>query len=109
MPMSGRLRFTAAIVGASLGGLMVLVGLAIFAGQIATWMDTGRWEQHTLMEAIKTPAVKRYLPQAFMSWLFRPESLQGLHETVMWTLDTMPSAFVLATLGALLLWRSVKW
>ncbi len=105
--MSNRWRFTAGIVGASLGGLLVLAGLAIFAEQIATWIDRGYWVDHALMDVVTTPTVKRYLPQAFLSWLFRPESLYGLHEMATWMLRTMSSAFSLVVLGALLLWRSV--
>lgn len=107
--MSGSTRFILSLVGASAGGLLVLAGLVVFVGQISYWMDSARWVDYSLMDMVKSPAVKSYLPKGFLSWLFRPESLYGLHEAVAWTLQTIPSSLCFVTLGALLLWRSIKW
>jgi hypothetical protein len=107
--MSSRPRFIIGIVGASMAGVLLLVGLAILVGQLSTWLDTGRWVPYASIDLIMAPGVKRHVPQALVTWLLRPASLYGLHETVTWALHAIPAAFSFITLGAVLLWRSIKW
>lgn len=96
------------MVGVSVGACVALSGAALLANQTADWLETRSWQGYSLLDLAISAEVKQFLPLWLSSWLLGPthSSLQGL---VVWILDTTPAWLGFITLGALIIWKTIRW
>ena len=96
------------MLGVSVGACVVLSGIVVFASQVASWLDSATWQEYSLLDLMTSPESKALLPLWLSSWLREPDR-SSLHGLVIWVLDTSPASLGLITLGALIMWRTVRW
>lgn len=106
--MSQRWRLLLGVLGASLGALLVVAGVAVLLGQAAQYVDTLAWPGYSLLELISSPIVKSALPGVLQFWLHRPESRDGLHAGVVGLLGTVPAFVFLIGLGGIILRKALR-
>ncbi len=96
------------MVGVSVGACVALSGIVLVAHQMADWLETAHWQEYSLLGLIASPEVKHFLPLWLSSWLLGPYR-SSLHGLVIWALDATPASLGLITLGALIMWKTVRW
>ncbi len=106
--MSPRWRLLFGILGASLGSVLFLAGVAILVGQLAQYVETLHWSGYSLLELIKSPTVKSTLPGALQSWLYRPEQLHGFHAAAVGLLEIVPAFVFFIGLGGVILRKALR-
>jgi hypothetical protein len=106
--MSQRWQLIVGVLGASLGALLVLSGLAVLLGQVAHYVDRLQWPGYSLLELIKSASTSKTLPGVLQSWLSRPESSGGALGPLNGLLDTVPAYVFLIGFGGLILRRSLR-
>lgn len=106
--MTSRPRLTAGILLAAFGTVVILVGLVLLRQQAADYVDTARWSEHSLLDLIKSPTVKSVLPGGLISWVYRPESLHGLHAAIVGFLDVVSASLFFLSVGAFSLWKALR-
>ena len=106
--MSQRWRLIGGVLGATLGGLLVLAGLVVLLGQVGDYVDTLQWSGYSLLELSKSPSLKATLPGAVQSWLHRPEGSDGFQAALIGLLETVPAVVFFIGLGGVMLRKALR-
>jgi len=106
--MSQRWRLIFGVLGASLGAVLLVAGLAVLLGQVALYVDTLQWPGYSLLELIKSASASKTVPSALHSWLSRPESSGGALGSLIGLLDTVPAYVFLIGFGGLILRKALR-
>jgi uncharacterized BrkB/YihY/UPF0761 family membrane protein len=106
--MSQRWRLIVGVLGASLGAVLLVAGLAVLLGQVAHYVHSLQWPGYSLLELIKSASASKTLPGVLQLWLSRPESSGGALGSVIGLLDTVPAYVFLIGFGGLILRKALR-
>ena len=96
------------ILLAALGLMLTGVGMVFVSWQAADYIETAHWPDYSLLDLIKSPALKFALPGGLLSWVYRPDSLKDLHATVIGCLDGVSASLFFLVIGGVVLWRALR-
>ena len=91
-----------------LGLVLSGVGVLLLSRQAVDYIETARWPEYSLLDLIKSPAVKFSLPNRLIAWIYGPESLKDLHAAVIGCLDVVSASWFFLIIGAFILWRALR-
>jgi hypothetical protein len=103
-----RSQLIAGILLATLGLVLIGVGMVLVSGQAADYIETARWPEYSLLDLIKSPTVKFALPGGLLSWFYHPESLKDVHAAVIGCLDGVSASWFFLAMGGFVLWRALR-
>ena len=107
-PMSGRASLVVPLTVACLGGILLVLGLAILGGDVSRWMDARGWHSDSLLDFIQLSSVEAVLPDDLVIWLRHPRLLIFLHEAVVFVLDHVTQWAACLVLGGFIVWKALK-
>ena len=103
-----RPRLIAGMLSSALGLVLSGTGMLLLSQQAADYMETANWPEYSLLDLVKSPTVKFSLPNSFVSWMYRPESLKDLHWALIGCLDAVSASWFFLIVGGLILWRALR-
>ena len=103
-----RSRYIGEMLMTALGLVLSGFGMLFLSRQAADYIESARWPDYSLLDLIKSPAVKFSLPHAAVSWIYPQQSITEIHAAVIGCLDLVSASWFFLIVGGLILWRALR-